>query len=132
MNPFKVGDTVRCVNTCGIKGNSTNKLIEGATYIVKEITLHQVDVGLGYVFFHERFELINNKIKQHNNMSMLEKFKLLTMGEPQKTFVKAGIADSDGELNTEGKELFTAFLLAKHGDEFKKNVVDKLIEEDKK
>lgn len=60
-----------------------------------------------------------------------ERFALLLKSEPEKTFRKAGITNGDDILTEEGRDIFLSWLLQKHGEEFKKEVVDKIIKEEK-
>jgi len=86
--------------------------------------------GVSYLE-HYGGEVISTKIE--NKMeNIVTKFKVLTAKEPEKSFIKAGIMDVNFELTAGGKTLFNDFLLEKFKDEFKTEVVDKLIEEDKK
>lgn len=73
-------------------------------------------------------ELITNK----SNMSNLkEKFVQIFLSEPEKSFRKAGITNSDGILTEEGQEVFLTWVLKKYGPEFKTDVVDPLLAEEK-
>lgn len=62
--------------------------------------------------------------------NLIKKFSLLTKGEPERTFIKAGVTDDNGVLTSDGKTLFDAFMLKKYGAEFKKEVVDPILAED--
>lgn len=72
------------------------------------------------------FELLNN-----NTINMKEKFLSLFLKEPEKSFRKAGITGDSGFLTDEGQAVFLQYLLSKHGEEFKKEVVDDLNAEEK-
>lgn len=64
--------------------------------------------------------------------NLLSKFSLLFKSEPEKTFIKAGIMEEDGSTFTKpGWRIFKRFLANKYGDEFKKEIVDKMIPEAK-
>ena len=65
-----------------------------------------------------------------NNLK--EKFALLFTNEPFKSFRKAGVTNGDDVLTSNGQEIFLCWLLKKHGDEFKKDVVDELLKEESK
>lgn len=65
-----------------------------------------------------------------NNLK--EKFALLFTSEPFKSFRKTGITNGDDILTSEGQGVFLTWLLKKHGDEFKKDVVDELLKEEEK
>lgn len=73
-------------------------------------------------------------IKSNNTITMgslLSKFKNLTLGEPDKSFLKAGVIDEKKDLTDEGKVVFDQFLLDKFKDEFNKEVVQPILEGDK-
>lgn len=74
-------------------------------------------------------------IKQPKEKSKMAKlistFKNIFMSEPEKSFRKAGILEEDGTFTKEGCDVFALWLLKKFGDEFKTDVVDKMIEEQK-
>lgn len=74
-------------------------------------------------------KIINNKKSMEN---LKEKFITAFLAEPEKSFRKAGITNGDGVLTAEGQEVFLTWLLKKHGDDFKKEVVDVLLEDEKK
>lgn len=76
-------------------------------------------------------QLNNLSTKLKNTMSTLtEKFALALTSEPQKTFRKVGITNSDNLLTEEGTKVFLAWLLnSKFGDEFKKDVADDMLKE---
>jgi len=71
-------------------------------------------------------KLINN----FNDMSLKEEFLISLKKEPEKSFRKAGIIDSNDLITEEGQEIFLTWLLQKNGDEFKKEIVDKIIKEE--
>ena len=64
-------------------------------------------------------------------MNTLQKFALNLKPEPQKSFRKAGITNGDDILTEDGMKMFLTWMLAKHGDEFKKEVVDPILKEEK-
>lgn len=63
---------------------------------------------------------------------LIEKAKLIFKSEPQRSFQKVGVTDAQDNLTEEGKDLLLNWLLTKNGDEFKKAVVDPILEEEKK
>lgn len=66
-------------------------------------------------------------------MNLAEKFALVFKGEPEKSFIKAGIMNSDESLTSDGQSLFLSYLLKKNEDDFKTIVVDPILaESDKK
>jgi hypothetical protein len=53
--------------------------------------------------------------------------------EPQKSFRKAGITNGDDLLTGDGQQIFLSWLLhEKYADDFKKEIVDGILEEKKK
>lgn len=73
-------------------------------------------------------------IKSNNSSSMSDlktKFSLLLKSEPEKSFIQAGIIDSNEVLTPDGQTVFLSWLLSKNGDLFKTEVVDKLLASDK-
>lgn len=64
-------------------------------------------------------------------MDLKEKFLLAFKAEPEKTFRKAGITNGDDFLTEDGQKIFLSWLLKKNGDDFKKEVVDNLLAEEK-
>lgn len=69
-------------------------------------------------------EIIGTKL---TNMNLKEKMALVFKGEPQKSFIKAGIMNSDETLTSDGKDVFMAWLLKQNGDAFKTEVVDPIL-----
>lgn len=83
----------------------------------------------------EDFELLSKSgevIKTTNMSSLVSKFKSIVRSEPEKSFVKAGVMNDNEELTAAGVDLFLAFLLDKHGEDFKTSVVDKILAEQEK
>lgn len=66
------------------------------------------------------------------NMNVIEKFALAMKGEPEKSFIKAGIMNTNETLTDDGTKVFMAYLLKKHKDDFKKEVVDPILAEESK
>lgn len=73
--------------------------------------------------------------KSTKNMSLISKAQLLFKGEPEKSFIKAGVLDSNEMPTEDGVKLVVATLLkdAEFAGKFKKTVVDPILaDEDKK
>lgn len=68
----------------------------------------------------------------YSNMSLIKDFALIFKGEPEKTFQKAGITDAHDVLTEEGSQVFLSWMLKKHGEEFKKEVADEILDQRKK
>mgnify|MGYP001565820297 FL=1 len=65
-------------------------------------------------------------------MNIKEKFVLAITPEPKKSFRKVGITDGDDILTDEGTRIFLTWLLHnKYAEEFKKDVVDGILEEER-
>lgn len=78
----------------------------------------------------ENLKLISSNNK--TNMTLIEKIRLATKSEPEKSFITAGITTMAGDFTSEGKEAFFMYLLEKNKDDFDTTVVQPLIEADKK
>lgn len=63
----------------------------------------------------------------NSNMNFADKFAAFFLSEPEKTFRKAGLTDSDGNLTTLGTKVFLGYMLQKNGADFKATVVDPII-----
>lgn len=61
------------------------------------------------------------------SMNIVKKFQLATKSEPEKSFIKAGIAEMNGQLTSDGQEVFLQWLLKENGDAFKTAVVDPIL-----
>lgn len=129
---FKVGDTVKGgEDFCG-------EFTDGKTATIDRIQ----DEGNGYakIYFNGCSHTLDIKtwnrkltlVSSTNNSIMSnikEKFVLAFLKEPEKSFRKAGITDGDGFLTDDGQKVFLGFLLSKHGEEFKKDVVDGILKD---
>lgn len=135
-NPFKAGDKV-VRRPEHIPGSWTSyvrdgKLKNGTTgiYTVKSVSGDRVFFveSTSGDWAAEYFTLANLTL---DNMSLLEKAALAFKKEPEKSFRKAGVTNGDDILTDEGTKVFLGFLLKKHGEEFKKEVVDPILKESK-
>lgn len=142
---FKIGDKVRLHLKASMHHNQKGIIVGGGT----NGTQWQVKFDDGDHRWYKNSSLINentNKAEKSNTtinqetkpknqtfMSrLISSFKLMTKSEPEKTFIQAGVTDSNGNLSEEGKELFLAYLLAQNGMQFKTDVVDAILEEQQK
>lgn len=64
-------------------------------------------------------------------MNLKEKFVQGFLKEPEKTFRKLEITNGDGILTDDGQKVFLGWLLVKHGNEFKTEVCDDMLKEEK-
>lgn len=88
---------------------------------VWSVSLHEPNVTLGI--------LEETLTKSTTFMSSLvQKFADLFIKEPQKSFRKSGVTDTNDQLTSDGKELLMNWLLAKHKDEFLKDVITPILE----
>lgn len=138
MAKFKVGD--KCVPVASFTSKCGSYSGEKAEYIIiKAVDSNgRYDYGIYRgvnevdtcnCFRDEHLTLIKSS---STNMTILEKFALAFKSEPEKSFRKAGITNGDDLLTEEGTEIFLSYLLKKEGTDFKKEVVDLLLEDDKK
>lgn len=61
-----------------------------------------------------------------------EAVRLAFKGEPEKSFIKAGVTDSNDVLTADGQVVFISWLLKKYGSDFKKEVVDIILADQEK
>jgi hypothetical protein len=130
MALYKIGDEVRVTGTrfgghlIGTEGTIT------ALCIVYGEQCYIINNS----FYNWEGELTLLKYNKETNkiMDIKQKFSMLLMSEPNKSFRKAGITGSDYNLTTEGRDIFLQWLLSKNGDAFKTEVVDELLKDCKK
>lgn len=84
-----------------------------------------------HLFITAEKYLANNSNIKEKTMTIKEKFVLALTKEPQKSFRKAGITNGDDLLTEEGGKIFLTWLLNKNADDFKKEVVDGLLADNK-
>lgn len=142
---FKAGDKVQLVSGHGECGNIAKQGID-IEFII-------IDVASENSYHYTAYDRAGNKIvscytclgdsdfepyEQKTNLiktfmsNIIEKFKILKMVEPQRSFLNAGIADINGNLTEDGKRLFNEFLISKFQSEFKTEVVDPILAVDEK
>lgn len=73
----------------------------------------------------------NQKLIKSKMMNIKEKFLTVFLSEPEKSFRKAEITNGDNLLTADGQTVLLSWLLKKFGAEFKTEVVDVLLAEDK-
>jgi hypothetical protein len=130
---FKIGDKVKIVsindneysypfNRLGLVGKIVN--------IVETECPYAISTDDTYYYGEKNLELVELTNK---NMNIKEQFTLSITPEPQKSFRKVGITNGDNILTDEGLKVFSSWLLNKHAEEFRIDVVvDMLKEIDKK
>lgn len=77
--------------------------------------------------YQKHLKLINTKNMQ--NLNIKDIFKLAFKGEPEKSFIKAGITGNDDFLTDDGLKIFLSWLLKQNGTQFKTEVVDGILAE---
>lgn len=73
----------------------------------------------------------DQNMNDNNNISLVQKYRDSQLTEPIKTLKAEGVLNNEGNFTRDGWDLFTQWLLKKFGDEFKTDVVDKLVEQPK-
>ncbi len=109
----------------------------GGTYTVSSVASSNIpkcaSLGTGYAYNQKWLKLIKKKdgtlISTKNMTSLIEKAKLAYKKEPEKSFIKAGIKNMSGDLTPDGEKVFMQFLFKQNETEFKKEVVDPILEE---
>lgn len=128
MTEFKKGDKVRVLGSkYGGLFNGDGGVITGDTTVRGDDKCYYIENEKGVKYYHweGELELITNKKNIMSNLK--EKFAMLMKEEPDKSFFKAGITNSDYSLTEEGKGVFLEWLLKKNGDAFKSEVVDGIL-----
>ena len=122
MEKFKIGDKIRMKSSC-------SGAVCGQIY-----TLYETNQGLCTKLeegnnacgcsCNEEWELVTN------NQSTMSSLKDIVSGffitEPQKSRLTAGITDKEGQLTSEGKEVYLNYLLSKDTS-FDAEIVAKVI-----
>jgi len=87
----------------------------------------------GYCFTHKDLKPIDqiNQPNQTIMSNLAEKFVTVFKSEPEKSFRKAGVTNGDDQLTTDGQTVFLSWLLKKHGNDFKTEVIDPILEDQK-
>lgn len=120
---FQEGDVIQMTTDC--KGCR-----KGSNYILLKDNNGKLRAGPGDSCSCRGYWILIKKANSQPAMSKItEVFKSLTRKEPQKSFVQAGITDSNDMLTADGQAIFLAYLLQQEGDAFKTAVVDPLITE---
>ena len=105
MNPtdFKVGDTIEMIESCG------RAPVKGERLVVSErsgdLTVRNTR-GNGCTC-QFKWKLVSTNSLTPTSMSLLNSLRLLTKGEPQKTYQKVGIFDSN---DMPGNEIVCAYV----------------------
>lgn len=125
MSKFKVGDRVKREPY----GIGTIKIVSKNYYNNGNANLEIRWDGsrdIDTINDEENVELITTN---NTTMNLKQKFTNLFLTEPEKSYRKAGITNSDGILTSEGQEIFLTYLLKKDTN-FKSEVVDQLLKDE--
>ena len=129
MNKFSIGDRVKYVgNNSGEQMSASNLGYVGVITSPDDNNLVVLrDSGKTYYPYEHNLELITNKTIMTN---VKEKFIGLFTKDPEKSYIKAGLMDNDKIATEDGIRIFVSYLMTK-SDDFKSEVVDKMLKEEK-
>ena len=131
---FKIGDKVKVLGNRygGHNLGSIGFIVDFCTRDNVQCYCIKVDrVKETYYNWEGELELITSTEDKKNNMNLKEKFVQVFLKEPEKSFRKAEVTNGDGVLTSDGQAVFLTWLLQKNGNEFKAEVVDAILEEEK-
>ena len=139
---FKEGDRVRVTNKimpiqCTTNASYFHNAVVGEEYTLSEYRTTGSSGERFWLFapdneswaFESQLELISKKNVMEN---VIEKFEMIFEMEMMKSFRKAEITNGNDILTDDGTKIFLSWLLQKHGNEFKKEVVDELLKKTEK
>lgn len=130
---FKIGDRVvlHKPNDVSESPHWTPEMewFDGVEIIIKCISDGGRIIHEGYAF-NVHWAILSNS-KQSTIMNIIQKAKLAITPEPEKSFIKAGIMNTDGTLTSDGQTVLLGYLLEQNKAAFKTDVVDALLADDK-
>lgn len=126
---YEIGDRILCNGYDGYIGKGTICEIRGPNDVVfiRDDSGNRWSCGNAGVYIR-KIQKPNKSIMS----SLKEKMALVFKGEPQKSFIKAGVMNVDETLTADGQQIFLAWLVKKNGDAFKTEVVDPILAEEEK
>lgn len=130
---FEEGDIVVTSSTCNGATKGKELLVFKASG--GELAINDEGYwrsGMNACTCTSNWKLISKKSDKKVTMSLAKSFALVFKKEPEKSFQKACVTDSNDVLTTEGTLVFLSWMLKKHGEEFKKEVVDAILAEQEK
>lgn len=142
MEEIKIGDTVEVV--ANDMGNPGIIRFKGARGVVVSLSGEREYRSASFrllephpITKHWKGDLINFyiihlKLVKKDMTSLREKMALVFKGEPEKSFIKAGVMNTDETLTSDGQAVFMAWLLKENGTKFKSEVVDPILADMKK
>lgn len=109
---LKKGDTfiltkeISDAKSKSIYNNDVSKYI-GKKFTIKYTDSNSYSAGIpGVTFGYTFLFTIFNKPLTPNNMSITDSLRDLSTKEPQKTYVKLGVTDKNGQLTAEGSQAY--------------------------
>lgn len=130
MNPFKIGDRILNIGTSadgsnhGKYGRITDISASGTVFVKYD---DGQDGSTGNPSkYYQVIESINNDNKIVD-MNLKSLFKNMLRGEPEKSFIQAGIMDDGENLTSDGRDIFMAYLFDESKDDFLEKVVKPLL-----
>ena len=121
----KVGNLVHVINQDGWSGIGRVHSVLGG----EDIHIYKDDDGKSTWWVDRHHYVVIEPNSTAKNMNLKEKMALVFKGEPEKSFIKAGVMNVDETLTTDGNSIFMTWLLKKNGAAFKKEVVDPILED---
>ena len=128
---FKIGDRVAYIKD-GVAYIKDGVISQTHGLEFSGTTVSGVTSSISNGYYNNCANLLLITNQETKSMNLTEKFALAFKGEPEKSFIKAGVMKSDETLTEDGKQLFMTYLLRQHGDDFKKTVVDPILAEEEK
>lgn len=132
MNNFKEGQVVRIGKNCTYSVEKNNPrdvdgiILEATTKMGGGEYRYKVQWGSGVVnqYYYQRDLESVTRITMSN---IIEKFKLITKTEPDKSAIKAGIRTTGDVFTSDGQTLFMEYLYQQNKDDFDKVVVQPIL-----
>jgi len=127
MAQYNIGDRVECLANCnkGKKGTIV-KICADRVYVKYDDCSEGNSVKPSKYYKLISCDKTNNVVGKTMS-SLKEAFVMAFLGEPEKSFRKAGITNGDGLLNCEGRELFENWLFQQNKDKFNSDVVQPIL-----
>lgn len=80
----------------------------------------------GWIVRLKDCEVINSSTNM-SSLTLIEKIRLASKSEPEKSFIKAGVTNMDGTFTDQGKVAFFEYLLQANKDDFNTKVVQPIL-----
>ncbi len=136
MSKYLKGQKVRFISDCNGEGKGTVAEIAIVRSCGVDVITDQSfgwglpgDLRWSVNYPEEYLEIINDNKTKTSMGNIIDKVRQMRLKEPEKSFVKAGIANTDGTLTKEGEQLFNEWMFEKNKADFNKGVVQPLLAE---